>query len=566
MEWFESAREIASAYGLTDRRTDLDRAGRRHSESGGFRGVVLGGPRRGKTTLLERLKRDGEDGEDGDHREGEGIAGELVELPGLSRPSGLSVQGGARRTASEQDALLRADVAVLVIAATASLSMDEERELRFLRDTVGVPRVVVAVSRTDQVEPDERDELLDDIRDRVTAACRDVPVFLTSTTADGGTPSVAELRRQLGRYRADPRLPALRKRRLARQTCAVLDDMIGFGGTAAAARERTEHDRTAARESLRDVLGERDARVRGLQVGLEERGLATARDIYVTAQQRRRALARDLRQQLSAAQEPLAWWRSEFDDQLQTRLTDVCEPWARRLQDEMAATIRQLEESLAEFFPTAFGGIPERLARPYPASAGGRPFVRLPDVERLRRLAGLVQPGVEFLDKVVTFVRERRQDAGGAGGSGDGLHRIVADVVAAAASELADHHLAKEEARQRRVLADQVTRVVHREVETVAEGLDTMVRAAYAALGRELDTARRTWLLAEERALAAAAAGLVPGADPGAEVEAEAEAEPDWEELVRRATALRRKIEAGTDIGFGTAAGTGKGIDTGGPA
>ncbi|MEJ8645894.1 GTPase domain-containing protein [Streptomyces sp. MS1.HAVA.3] len=348
MEWFESARTLASAFGAAQQQKALERAGRRYRAGAGFRGVVLGGRRRGKSTLLERLAEQGKQGEDGEQPE----YGELVELSGPAAPD-----GGAQWTASDQDALFTADVAVFVIAATSPLSMDEERELRFLRDTVGVPHVVVAVSRTDQVESEELDDLLDDIRDRVAEVDREIPVFPVSAAAGSGA-SVAALHELLSLRRADPGLPGLRLRRLARQTCAVLAEMSALGSAAAAAERRAEQDRRSARDELWDALDARNTRIRGLQGRLERSGLDAARKIFATVQQQRRAIAAELRQNVAAAQDPLAWWQDEFDDQLHARLAKASEQWAQALQDDMARVVGQLEESLTEYFPTEIGAVP----------------------------------------------------------------------------------------------------------------------------------------------------------------------------------------------------------------
>ncbi|MFD9516167.1 GTPase domain-containing protein [Streptomyces sp. NPDC059979] len=536
MEWFESARALASAFGAAEQQKALERAGRRYRAGAGFRGVVLGGPRRGKSTLLERLAEQGKPGEGGEQPE----YGELVELSGPAAPD-----GGAQWTASDQDALFTADVAVLVIAATSPLSMDEKRELRFLRDTVGVPHIVVAVSRTDQVESEELDDLLDDIRDRVAEGDQGIPVFPMSAAPDIGS-SMAALRELLALRRADPGLPGLRLRRLARQTCAVMAEMAALGSAAAAAEKRAEQDRSAARDELRDALDSRNTRIRGLQGRLEKSSLASARKIFATVQQQRRALATELRQNVASAQDPLAWWQDEFDDQLHARLAEASEQWAQALQDDMARVVGQLEESLTEYFPTEIGGVPVQFAQPHRPPVGHRREVRLPDLDHWRRLTVLVRPTVEGVARLVFAVLERRrgtESARGSGGSDTTLQKAVVDFAAASAAKFADKRIADQEARQRRIIADRVTQVVYHEIEDVADGLAALVRSAYEELQQELESARRSWLLAEERELATTTASPAP----------------DWNELVQRAGELRAEIHAGID-------GIGSGIGNGEPA
>ncbi|CAL9673214.1 hypothetical protein SUDANB105_07674 [Streptomyces sp. enrichment culture] len=533
MEWFEGARALASAFGAAEQQRALERARRRYRAGAGFRGVVLGGPRRGKSTLLERLAEQGQRGEDGEPE-----YGELVELPGLAAPD-----GGAQWTTSDQDALFTADVAVLVIAAISPLSMDEERELRFLRDTVGVPHIVVAVTRTDQVESEELDDLLDDIRDRLAEVDQEVTVFPMSATADGG-PSVAALREVLVLRRADPGLAGLRLRRLARQTCAVLAEMAALGSAAAAAEKREQQDRSATRDELRDALDTRNTRIRGLQGKLEKSSLASARKIFATVQQQRRALAAELRQNVAAARDPLAWWQDEFDDQLQTRLAEASEQWARALQDDMARVVDQLEDSLTEYFPTEIGGVPVQFAQPHRPPVGHRREVRLPDLEHWRRLTVLVRPTVEGVARLVFAVLERRrgtESARGSGSSDTTLQKAVVDFAATSAAKFTEKRIADEEARQRRIIADRVTQVVYREIEEVAGSLAALVRSAYEELQQELEAARLSWLQAEERELAAITASPAP----------------DWNELVQRAGELRAEIHAGID-GIGTGIGNGE--------
>ena len=533
MEWFESARALASAFGAAEQQEALERAGRRYRAGAGFRGVVLGGPRRGKSTLLERLAEQGIQGEDGERPE----HGELVELSGLG-----GADGGALLTAADQDHLFRADMAVLVIAATSPLSMEEEQELRFLRDTVGVPHIVVAVSRTDQVESEELDDLLDDIRDRVAEVDQGIPVLPMPAAADTGS-SAAPLRELVALRRADPGLPGLRLRRLARQTCAVLAELAALGSAAAAAETSAEQDRSAARDALRDALDAGNTRIRGLQTRLEKSSLASARKIFATVQQQRRVLAAELRQNVAAAQDPLAWWQDDFDDQLHARLAEACEQWAQALQDDMVRVVGQLEESLTKYFPTELRGVVQ-LAQPDRPPVGRRREVRLPDLDHWRRLIVLVRPTVEGVARLVFAVMERRRGTESARrsfGADTTLQKTVVDFAATSAARFADKRISNEEARQRRIIADRVTQAVYREIEEVADSLAALVRSTYDKLQQELESARLSWMLAEERELAAMTASPAP----------------DWNELVQRAGELRAKIHAGID-GMGSGIGNGE--------
>ncbi|MFF6947179.1 hypothetical protein ACFZAD_00745 [Streptomyces iakyrus] len=395
-------------------------------------------------------------------------------------------------------ALPDADVVVVAVAAGSPLGMGERQVVEAAAERTGGAPVLIAVTRLDTLDEEERPALLSYVRRRARTILPAVRVVPAGRTPGEGDDLRAEVAAELGR--ATPEAQARRRLRATLgEDLALLAERATREAASQAQRRRQREAQHAAAEK---ALAEGEKRWEIIDATLTRRCAQEVTAARTRVRDERESLLQDV---LAAheAGDPAAAARvdraarailAQGQAQADAALTHDRDEAVRQVRDRFRT---DLTASLAQPPDTAHTAAPEPVPAPAPPPSGSR-----------RRTTATAAAGMTLT--VVTLAR-------GASVQAIGIAGLTAFLLAF------DH---REHGKARAAAArDQVDRIV----DAAADWLARYTEDAYTALLDRVREARDQWRAA--------------AAPPGTADDHRAE-EPDWGRVQERVAELKRVLDA----------------------
>lgn len=398
---------------------------------------------------------------------------ELIDTPGLQ-------ESRAGRLMQTRQAIARSDVAVVVISVNNPVSLTETRLIEDEILSRHLPRIVVVVTRLDDLEEDQRSDVVRTIENRLRTVDARIPV-LWGPGLEGDASRVqriwevlaAEVQPQHRRRIRDER--ALRQVRDATGSLlALVDERLQ---EASLSEEEWEDAKRTANDGIRrlelawdHIVTQMESQQLVLRGGLEQRIRASAD-----------RMTQDLTAQVGRVPDLKAWWTSEFEPQFRRQLQALASDADRSLRDALQRDAAWLESTLRTEFDVHAPSAPASSVSPVvePVDVSDE---QLKDVKRIR-----------------TMVRIGSA-VGTVGGALAGLLFLPALPIlmtvggGVAGSLWAEGRSQETDAEQRQRIRQRVTELA---TEATGEMLRAAVRevdAAYEAMLRDIGGSRRAWL------------------------------------------------------------------------
>lgn len=409
-----------------------------------------------------------------------------------------------------------ADAAIVVVAANAPLSLSE---VALLRDRVldaGVPRIILAVTKLDLVEPPEWDRVLARIRTKVDGI--DPRIRVASVGAPADEDPAAKVRGWL-LAAADP---GPRRRARAVQAAAQLAHLLrGLSGTAVEAARLSELDAAQRAASLSEARQGLDAEVLlfdEYRIELRRRQGDVARRFRDRLAAARTDVADAVRYDLHRCGDPRTWWERDMPRRLHRELTAVARLWANRLRAAVLADVSWYEAEVSQRFDDRTPGpgpvFDELIPPAAPPTESTVPYLRT------RKLVYRVGPTTAALAGAVLV---------------PGIGPIAMIGASVAGTLLTEIKLRSELEHQREQVARQLDALVRRVMDEFADRVERQLRDVYDELVERTARIGRTWYADR---IAAMESVLPDPDDPSI---------PDWTQIAARGEDLASAIDSVLD-------------------
>jgi GTPase SAR1 family protein len=405
---------------------------------------------------------------------------ELIDTPGLH-------EGRVDHLLQTQRAVALSDVAVMAISALSPLSHLEQQFLEEELLTKRVPHVIVALTKVDQLPPDEVEEFTDWFRARIGAVSLGITVVV-GPGAVGGTEALAVLRDSIEDLAHSSDVIQRRDRRLAWQ---IADACAAIRSAALAARDQLEVDeasRHAAVMEAKQQLSEDDLRWNQLRLGLDARRLRFIETIRESVTAETSELFETLSVELHRVTDVKAWWERELPVRLRRELKNL----THSLESQISATIsRDLSWLDSEVARTFTMNRKLAVARPMSAVAIGElPELELEDIRRRRTATRIITAVGGIAGAAIAFA------------SGIGMPAAFTIGGSAIAGIIAERDADAKIEEQRALVRGHVRRLLDDVIDQFKEKLSTEVERSYRIAFEELQEAQATWRTAHLEALA----------------------------------------------------------------
>ncbi|MFL1426855.1 MULTISPECIES: hypothetical protein [unclassified Nocardiopsis] len=400
-----------------------------------------------------------------------------------------------------------ADAVLLPVAATAAFTLSDRTFLRELLDRGLAPdRVLLALVHTGRVDEEERDDVVQYVRERARELSPELGLAVAPPTGDGLADT---LRAWLaGTVGADP--GGARARHVAHRLASCLDRI---GERAAEGEREAEAEGRRLAEAAAAARIEHEDRLTGFDLLRED--VRTRRNtmferLHDDRDRKRRQLVSDLLHDLDRNTNPQRWWTRDLPHRVERSLALWNEQIRLKLQPGAAQDLRETDEALH----SAFG---LRLRVPdHPQAGYTKVEVSVPDADDLtdlarRRVVYRVAPSGAALAAALLVP-----------GFGPALV-LAASVIGTTLGEVRLRTLAQE---QRQTVRGQLPALVNTEFDACADAAWSELEQLYRFLEDEVGRSREEWNRRGHPLPAAAASG------------------PDWSDIAVRTRELTAGVLA----------------------
>jgi GTP-binding protein EngB required for normal cell division len=511
--WLRDTTALATGHGLAGTESALRSlaAGRGRPA---FRLAVLGGPGKGKSTLVNTLL--------GTPVMPTGSAGttqspvvicsggdgwlerqrlELVDTPGF---------GATDQVEELHDTVAECDAVLFVVFAVAPLS---NTELRILQEQVlgkHVPFVAVVVTMLDLVDPAEHADTIRHIESRLAETAGRVTILLGP--GPGGDDTERDrLREFVAHHTRTADRPLWRNRRTAALVADHCTAMVSHANEQMAVQRRAAAEHEAATAQAMTLL-DRDARQwEILRLELMSRQLTLTARLRDKVREHRGDLLEKLRWELEHAPDPRAWWDRSLPSHLRSELGSTARRVERLILSGLANDSQWLNEQIREWLPGATSSPrPRSLDLEVVSDLPGT----VPDVTRARWAARIATQGSTIIGYSVAGKSVFTPILGTGFGLIGGL--------------LAEASMRSATERQRREVDRLLVRAADDSVAALTEQCSSALAAAYAPVFDQLASNHLVW---HQHRLAA----IDPGEQPS---------QTDWPSLAKAAAELADTIRS----------------------
>jgi hypothetical protein len=414
-------------------------------------------------------------------------------------------------------AVAAADAVIMVVAATAALSLTETHFLVEYVLDAQVPHVLLVVTKLDLVEPGERDRVWAYILDRAATIAPQLAVLPGPEPGNPG--AVEDIRAWLAAACGRAGRSRQRAIQLANQIAGCLDEVAVVAG---------EGERTAsldAEERQVRIDAERSALAADLlvfdeyRIELRRRQSDAANRFRGHLEAARTYLVDSLQYDLRHSSDPGTWWERDLPYRLRRELATLAREYEKSLLATVEADLGWLNKQLSQRFGTAPAGLREVVGA-LTAPAAEPSTMDLPNL-RSRKLAYRLGPSGLALLGVLLI---------------PGIGPLASIGASIAGTVLGEVKLRTEIDQQRRLVEQRLTGLVDRAVGEFGATVSKRLRRLYDQLIDEAVKLRQSWYADR----AAALTGTIGATDT-------ARSGPDWSALAGQARALTDEITAALD-------------------
>lgn len=475
-----------------------------------------------------------------------GVAGPLLDgldLEIVDTPGGNDLD--TEVVESVRVAAATADAVIMVVAATAALSLTETHFLVEYVLDAQVPHVVLVVSKLDLVEAGERERVLAHVVDRAAATAPGIVVLPGPTPSSMNDNEVAAIRAWLAEASGPAQRSRLRASQLARQLAASLDRVVVLvqqaQRSAALDAQQRADEAAAARAQLAEELLVFDE----YRIELRRRQSDAANRFRGHLEAARTYIVDLLQFDLRHSSDPGTWWERDMPYRLRRELATLGREYEKSLLATAEVDLTWLNKQLAQRFgsaPAALREVVGALATP----AAEPSALDLPDL-RNRKLAYRLGPAGVALVGILLI---------------PGVGPLATIGASIAGTVLGEVKLRAEIDRQRKYVEQRLAGLVDRAIGEFGTTVAERLRRLYDQLLDEAVRLRQSWYTDRTAALARPAlpsTAISSATSPAGEASA---ADPDWALLAVQARQLVDEITTAIAEVSATEANNGTEADT----
>jgi GTPase SAR1 family protein len=407
---------------------------------------------------------------------------ELIDTPGLHG-------GRVDHLLQTQRAVALSDVVIMAISAPSPLSLLERQFLEEELLTKRVPRVVVALTKVDQLPAAEIEDFVAWFKARIAEVSPGIAVVVGPGPAPAGAAALADLRDLVSDLAHSSDVIRRRDRRLAWQLADACQAIRSAAQAAADQLREDEAGRHAAVLAAKQQLDGDDLQWNQLRLGLDERRLRlieVVRDSVTTATSE---LFDNLDVELHRVTDIKAWWERELPVRLRRELKSLTHALESQISDTISRDLRWLDSEVARMFTVTRTSTATRQVSP--VAIRDLPDLKLDDLRRRRTLIRVVTAVGGVLGAVIAFA------------SGVGMPAAFTIGGSAIAAIVAEGKADSKTEEQRTVAREHARRLLDDIVDQFREKLSTEVGRSYRTAFEELRAAEADWRTARLEALAA---------------------------------------------------------------
>ncbi|PRY41331.1 dynamin family protein [Umezawaea tangerina] len=325
---------------------------------------------------------------------------ELVDTPGANSGDEPDVER-LRRSVAGADGALFVISAISPLGITERLLLEEELLCRHL------PNIAVVVTMLDRVDADDRDSIVDDLRERLAALPgRGALPILTAPHPEEDDDRATALRSLVGGWATQADRGRWRDRRIAATVADHCDTMARLATEAAALARLSEAEQREHAARAEADLAEEEQVWSELRIGVQSRQLDTARRVQDLLDGERTSVMASLQNELEAARDPHAWWQRELPTRLRWHLSVMAKAVERAMLARLSQDTDWLDAAVRR-------GLPEAHPSPVPRALGlesapGQPTAAVDDLSKLRLAARVGAQGGAALGYLVAAARHAR--------------------------------------------------------------------------------------------------------------------------------------------------------------
>ena len=428
---------------------------------------------------------------------------ELIDTPGAgdlkSQPAAIV-----------SDLLSQCDAVVLVISGTLPLSLAERSFLEQKVMGQHVPQVLVAVSKLDTVEPPERSDIMQMVRqrlDQISPAITLLPTHpLEGETTDEGVLDNIRFHIEAVAQQGDRRY--WRNYQVANQLAGRVSQMAAFSAEALAAEQMDAETNRKALQAAQEKLNAAELDWEQISLDLNQRRLQLEQTVRQRVQANRQDLVDRVAYDLSRSSAPKTWWERDFPFQLRREFMLI----SRKLEQEMMETMHQDFAWLTKTLTSSFNAHLPTTQNPLLDQLSLQPRFKA------LKLANTVQYRV--------FARLGVSAATLAGYLFGGPVAILASTAVWVAGERV---IAGEVKAQRQVLDQEMLRCIDRAIDSYCREVSDRLRRVYSQFAEDVQQQRVDWHATRTQALQA---------------NFQSQSTQDWQALLDQANALQQEIIA----------------------
>ena len=428
---------------------------------------------------------------------------ELIDTPGAgdlkSQPAAIV-----------SDLLSQCDAVVLVISGTLPLSLAERSFLE--QKVIGqhIPQVLVAVSKLDTVEPQERSEIMEMVRQRLDRISPKI-ALLPTHPLEGGTADeavLAKIRQHIETATQQGDRRYWRNCQVANQLADRVSQMAALSTEALAAEQMDAETKRKALQTAQAKLNEAELDWEQISLDLNQRRLQLEQTVRQRVQANRQDLIERLAYDLSRSSSPKTWWERDFPFQLRREFMLI----SRKLEREMLEAMHQDLAWLVKTLTTSFN---TRL------HAAQNPLLDQLNLQPQFKALKLANTGQYRL-----FARLGVSAATLAGYLFGGPVAMLASTAVWVAGEKV---IAGEVKAQRQVLDQEMLRCVDRAIDAYCREVSDRLRQVYSQFSEDVQQQRVDWHATRTEALQA---------------DFQSQSTQDWQALRDQANVLQQEILA----------------------
>ncbi len=270
---------------------------------------------------------------------------ELIDTPGAGDLS-------TRRSALIFDLLSQCDAAVLVISATMALSLTE---IAFLEEEIigrHVPRILVVVTKLDQIKPEEKPIVFDHIKQRLGKISADIPLLSLHPVQENQTETetINLIQNKIEQMVDQGERKIWRNRQIANQLIDFCQQLktLGEKGVSTANLDKAEREKEI--KEHQEKISSAQIYWQQLELDLEQRRIKNYQQLETKITEVKNNLLTVLQFQLKKTTNPKSWWQDDLPFTLRKELVTFSRSVENFIIQKIAEDNSWLEAKVQQLF------------------------------------------------------------------------------------------------------------------------------------------------------------------------------------------------------------------------